>query len=1568
MGQRMAKFLGMAVVHGCMFSLCAGLLACSGKESGHELILKGRLSVPAEVQGGTLLVGVSGQPFEQLANDPLTKTMKFIATRDFTSYEMRLSESDLAKIDTLQVYGLLHRDAGLSQVPTLAKNDLFGFFAVGTRPGLGLSDRSSKTYYADLTVNRVYQGKSVKIPIEIADDKTGSFVAGVYCGDIQSTSPKQFNLSNVAAVKSMQKTQPVQGDTLEFPVMQVNQTDYCYLFAFNDQNNNQSLDQGERFGFYSDRKDGLPTQFNLNEPVTSPLRLTLASTVAAPRAQPIVVKGSLTISSDLKASTKRFFVIATKQQDMTLNVDQVAKNVLAFKHVDASASDYDLDLTDTAVNIGDKVTVFAIGDNSDRGFPSLANGDGLGLAIDDNTLVTKAVQPGVNAGFNIDMKQRYHDGGATIHVSVDSDYTGPMVLYAYAGPLGLDATSLDSSKVVGLVSFDKTEQKVQADLNVFAIGQSWPMQIYVVGLLDANHNQKPDPGETLQLPLDSHGAPIKLTVNNGDKLTSSLNYLYNLQIPGNQNMILSGNFAFSSAVSSPYVTMLVAQGDSIDAITADPLKYVRAVQKVPAAAKHYQISLAKTALKAGEKVYIIGITSDGTSDFPVINAESLLGIYSKGQDVGYVLQPGNNPHLDLVIDRAEYKDKIAVSGSLDDDYRGPVFAMLYGGSPLDLVGQNIRSSAVLAFSQFNKVTDHFSVDFKTLLTNQKLPTQGIPILLEDSNGNNRGDPGERVFYAFDPNTNGPLSLQIAPGTVQNFAFDRERVLPAPSSDPLLITGKVAVGSKVGSGHLYLLVLDGGLASLSGEEMADHIQVVQELPSAGGAYEVDLTNTGLRAGDKVLVMGLIDRNPHPNGFPQLSKDDLVGVYTGHNGLMQRLSPGRNSGIDLIIDRPVFDGQAKVSGRIIGQTSADLVIAAYTGAIDSLTAINLDYAKVVGYTKAAAGVDAYYEMIVSPLGQAFPMSTYIIAFADSNGNQTLDPGETVYFYSTRPDKVPEKVTLNQGQGLSLDLNQFLTLQVPANHPMPLSGHINWLGSDAADRSPAYLFVAKGSSFDALRNDPLHTMKYLQKLSGQPTSFALSLEATDLVPSDKVIVGVLLDKDGSLSPTTGDRIGIVFTGLSSFNVTLAEGGQSGLTIDVNSTIYNTQKSIDATFSGSSYAGRVIAFLYTGAFESLDFNAIDKTKVVGYSDLQKSADQSAFSLPLLPIANLPISNATLIAFLDANGNGNPDPGEWIGFASAKPSGLPATFSITSDSTATLVVNSFYQLPKPSGQQITAGGTLSSVFPLDTSTNPVAVSLFAETDFSSLAKEPLKYLKSFTTLKAGATSFNVDLSQTDLKAGDRVVALAYQNGPQAGSGAPVQLREGSYVGLLLNGNTLDMALPLALGANALDQNGYALQLNRIFYQHDGRIDVSVGNTLGLLSTGDPLILAAYHIDTSSGNAATILAQLTTIDYSKVIAYYKTTFQANKTYSMPIFPAITPGLVDTNARKVASVVVVAFRDSNGNGKLDNGETYGVYSSSTLSPVSIIDVSLGVNQLTGSIAVGAVMAAGSGGLSIPTTIP
>ncbi|MHA0111873.1 hypothetical protein ACXYUI_33095, partial [Klebsiella pneumoniae] len=70
----------------------------------------------------------------------------------------------------------------------------------------------------------------------------------------------------------------------------------------------------------------------------------------------------------------------------------VSKNVLAFQVLDPADPKFEIDLSHTAVNVGDKVTVMALADQLDFGLPSLDNGDGLGLAIQNNLLVTKPVQ------------------------------------------------------------------------------------------------------------------------------------------------------------------------------------------------------------------------------------------------------------------------------------------------------------------------------------------------------------------------------------------------------------------------------------------------------------------------------------------------------------------------------------------------------------------------------------------------------------------------------------------------------------------------------------------------------------------------------------------------------------------------------------------------------------------------------------------------------------------------------------------------------------------------------------------------------------------------------------------------------------------------------------------------------------------------------------------------------------------------------------------------------------------------------------------------------------------------
>ncbi len=1541
--------------------------ACTGaKNSDKEITIRGRITLPADANTGTLLVGVSGNSFDEIATDPISHTLKFIATKDFTNYEIRVPEAQLANISVLQIFAVFHREVTLTKIPSIKKGDLLGFYRNETKIGLPLNDLSSKTLYADLVVNREFKDRQIQIPVEVSGSE-GRTAVGVYCGEIRNFNAKSLDIDSLIHFQELPKSQGLQSALMTFSLLQANQNNLCYLFAYSDTNANQILEPGEKFGFYADSKTNVPVQFDLNLPQTVPLRVTINRTIPAVSSQPVIIKGGLSISSDLRENIKRFFVIAVRQEEMSLSPEQIAGNILAFSPVPADATDYELDLTAAGVLPGTKVTTFAIGDTKDRGLPALTDGDALGLAIQDNVLINRPVQFGVNPGFDIKMTKRYYDGRAAIKVSLDGDYRGPMMLFAYAGSLNMDSSGLDPDKIAGFTGLKKTDQKVQADLNLFSLGQKWPLDTYVVALLDANGNQKPDAGESLLLPLDGNGVPIKLIVNNGDQLQASLNYVYNLQIPSNQSITVSGKFLFTSPITSRYVHIMVAQGESLDEVMADPLKHVKASQKVPSVANRYQIPLINTSLKAGDKVFVFGVTSDGNGDFPSLGAGSLIGVQSSGSSLGYVLKAGDNRGLDLIIDRSQYKDKVSVLGTLVSPYRGPVLATLYTGSPLDLVNQTFTPDAFVAATGADKNTDRFNLSFKTLVTSQRLPLRAIPFLVEDANGNSQADPGERVWYSLDPMSNGPLSLTIDIGSVFAFEYNQSRVIPAVSGVPLSVSGNIRVSGAGDKGKVYVLVLDGDIPSFSPDQLARHIQAVGEIKPSGGSFTVDLSHSELRVGDDVLVVGLYDRNPSATGFPELSTNDLIGIHSGKTALTHRLVAGVNDGLDLVIDRQVYEGQTQVAGRILGNTPDNLIVAAYAGDLESVTSFDLDYNKILGFSQVVGGANARYELPISPIGQPFPIKAYVVAIADTNGNQKLDPGESFFFYSSRSDRVPEKITLTQGQGASLDLNLSFTTQMPKGNRMPLAGTITWPDAEKTGTDAAYIFVARGDSLDGITQNPLGSLKYFKRLDGRPENYSLTLEDTDLQPGDPVLVGILVDKDKSFSMTPGDRVGIGGISLSGFTQKLRQEGDANLSINVNFTIFNTQKSVDVAIAAgaqANYSGRVLAILYAGALTELGLDTVDISQVVGFKDFVKSSTRASFDVPLLPTSKLPVSSATLITVFDANGNGAPDPGELIGFNSPKAGGMPASFSVTAESTSTLVLNSYFRLPIPSGISMSVKAKIDSIFALNTAQTPVNVAILAESGLSGLAKDPLSYVKTFKTIGSGASDFYADLSKTDLKPGDRITALAF-NQP-AGSSAPAnQLTEGAQVGILFNSSNQDTAISLVPGENALDASGYTMQINRIFYEHDGSVVVKLdgGSTL---SIGDPLLIAAYHVDTSSNNLLAIASQLSSIDFSQVVGFSRIAYKGNAPITIPILPALTPGLVDPSTRKIRDVLIAAFSDSNNNGKLDSGEASAIYTDNSLFGPSLKVLALAQNALTGSITFTG-PSANLGGVLLPTQL-
>jgi hypothetical protein len=1514
------------------------MVACTRKSDSDELVIKGSVSVADGKKDGVLIIGLSNKPFAEFVKDPVGSLIKTVATKDLNSYEIRIPKNQLGSGNQVQLVGFLKRDFDPSKAPSIAKGDQLGFAVSGIKPGITIPEKTREPIYADLSIDRTARGRDVSLNVEIKDAEAGQFLTGLYCDEIRGLSLKQLDTKHVTFVQPFEKKLETETFTMKFPLFQASEKDHCYLFTAKDTNRNLTIDPGEYFGFYTNRKDKLPTLIDLKNQVET-LHIEADRNLQKGNDASILVKGRLSTSPEIRGSMKRFYVIAVKYDPGAFSPEGMIKNIIGFSQLQNGDENFEIDVTESIIRPGEEITVFALGDQKDMGLPALDDGDALGLAIENQTVARKKLSSGVNLGFDVQLKGRYFSGQSKVNVRLESDYVGPMLLVGYRGPLTLDVSSIDTSKVVGFTTFDKSEKNASASLPVYGLGENWPLKLYVLGVLDGNRNQKIDPGEILQLPLSPDGQPEALTIQNGETLDYKLTYLYTTQVPSPYNFSVSGRLHINSNVTAPYVTILVAQAADPNVLLRDPVKYIKAAQRVPTISRQYKIPLTNTSLRPGEKIQIMALTSESNEDFPRLNDKTLVGLYA-GRDQGHILSAGDNNGLDIVVDRSVYRDVVSILGTFESDYRGPVITTLFKGDPIALLNQKFRISDFVAFSKVQKETDKVDIEFHTLISNEKLPVNVMPILIEDQNGNDFPDPGEVAHYSIDHQTKNPLLLRVTPSLVTSFTFNQEKPIPLRSQEPLSLTGKIRVAQNARDAQIFIIVLDGDLKSLAPEDIARHTIASQRVSAAAPEFAIDLAEVGVKAGDKIMIAALADKDN--DGFPRLTTNDLLGFHTEGDSFLYTLQKGINGPIQIAVDRAVFDGKATVEGTVFGSKNQELLVVAYAGEIESLTNFEPSPSQILGFT--STGGTANFELDVNPFGASFPVSPYIIGIADTNNNQALDPGERIYYFSQRADGVPEKTLIDKGQKVKVALNLSLEIQKALGHDIRIAGRLSWPKISQIQDQSAFLFVARGDSIDEIRNRPLKAIRYLEKLEGHPENYSISLADTDLAPGEKVFVGIWIDLDKSFSLTAGDTIGIHQKGLTPYSLVLDTSGHTEVEITPDMSLYPTRKSVAAAFYGSSYQGSVLAGILSGNMKSLRFEEINPHSIAAFKQLTKSAQNASFEMDILPTFALPLQNATLFALLDANSNGKPDPGEQIAFSSLKPNSFPRSLTIAQDTSQTFSINSFYRLPFPSGESMTVTGRVDSNFGTDGLSSPTMVALFRDAPLEKLASDPLAYLKTFTVLDPGITQFEWDLSSTDLAQGEKVTVLAIQN-PSQSPHEQTQLREGAQVGILLNSQTLETSRTLVPSSQDITTDGYGIAIKRQYYQHDGRFDVKFGGVIPM-QEGDSIGIGAYRV-----NLDQQLTQVLSIDYDQVVALYKGSYQTGKIYSVPIFPALVPGIVGSD-RKISGVLIIGWKDVNRNGKIESDEPMGFYSESLVRGVpNLVTLALTLNQLTGSITMG-----------------
>ncbi|TFG38524.1 MAG: hypothetical protein E4H39_00085 [Syntrophobacterales bacterium] len=297
------------------------------------------------------------------------------------------------------------------------------------------------------------------------------------------------------------------------------------------------------------------------------------------------------------------------------------------------------------------------------------------------------------------------------------------------------------------------------------------------------------------------------------------------------------------------------------------------------------------------------------------------------------------------------------------------------------------------------------------------------------------------------------------------------------------------------------------------------------------FRVDLTDEGLKKGDKIYITAFVD-NDYSGNIPYPTAGDYVGFYVDMEGLSMAyvLKSGKNDGIEIEISREVFDfDDTTISGMVYGSEGGELTVLAYAGDVTSSDFSKLDTDGIIGYRKLPKDDGPVsYTLDILPYGYDVPVANvYVFAFLDVNENGEVDGGDRIGYYTTEENNLPTLLTVNEGTTEDIGVNFYMDVMEPYGLDISLAGTFTPPFNYNEESPPMFVIVAETDNLDTLFDDPIAAIKYFEKMPPGDFIFDIDLSETDLLPGDDVMVFALWDRDyvaGFPNPTGGDKIGLL------------------------------------------------------------------------------------------------------------------------------------------------------------------------------------------------------------------------------------------------------------------------------------------------------------------------------------------------------------------------------------------------------------------------------------------------------------
>ncbi len=1557
--------------------LLACMAGCGDDSKDTGPVLTGTFSLPeglADSDAPVLVAVANTLDRDILENRPKEAILAYVvADRENNSFTVDLSRQNLSPGDEIFLIAFLDHNY-TNDVPFPDPGDFIGvYFEPGKiSPAVLLKEGIDDRFHIDIT--REVFDYTASVSGNILGEETGDVILVAYAGDIASSDFSAVDVNAVIGYQNITKqaaSTPYTIDILPYgmnvPVQNVQ------VFALLDANANQVIDGGDKIGFYSAREGFSSTLLTIKDNTElSAVDISFSFTVSDPSEAAVLLSGNFTLPGSYDDQAPPVYIAVFDAQNPEAVLENPFGSIRYFSRIAKNSTQFSFDLGAAGLSPGDEIMVIGLWDRDFAGgLPNLTPGDMIGIYFEEGRISPAVtLNQGDNSGLTIDITREVFDYTASISGQIYGSGKGDVYVVAYAGEIeSSDFTAIDVNDVIGYTALSKTSEPAAYAIDILPYGKDVPIKdVQVIVLLDANKNARIDGGDRIGFYSAGKEFSTLLFIDDGTALTEiDLEPTFTVSDPSDIPLSISGHFTIDGTYAEQKAPVFIAvlDGDDPEAILDNPFNSVRYFSKIPKTTTEFSFDLAALGFVPGDNVMVIGLWDrDFAGGMPNVTVGDFIGIYFQEGRItpAVTLTSGDNSGFVIDVSREVFDYNATISGQIQGEDKGDVYAVAYAGDIESSDFSAIDVNAVIGYTAISKAPGPADYTIDILPYGKDVPIEKVQVIaLLDANKNGRVDGGDKIGF-YDRGGEFSSLVRIDDGTALTgidiaFSF----TLSEPSDIPLSISGYFTIPGDYAQQQapVYIAVLDGNDPETILDDPFSAIRYFARIPKTTTGFSFDLAGAGIVPGDQVMVIGLWDRD-FAGGLPNLTAGDFIGIYFQEGRITPAvtLTSGDNSGFAIDISRQVYDYQAAISGKIMGQDKGDVYVVAYAGDIESSDFSAIDINAVMGYTAVSKSPGpANYTIDILPYGKDVPLEkVQVIALLDANKNGRADGGDKIGFYD-RGGEFSSLVYLDDGTSLTnIDIAFTFTISEPSDIPLSITGHFSIPGDYSQQQAPVYIAVLDGSDPAAVMEDPFSAIRYFAKMPRSTTEFCFDLAAAGIAPGDQVMVIGLWDRDfagGLPNLTRGDFVGIYFNeGTISPALTLTSGENYGFAIDISREVFDYHASVSGNIRGGE-AGDVYVVAYAGEITSSDFSAIDVNSVIGYTSMAKAPGPAPYTIDIIPYGkNVPMDNVQLIALLDANQNGRIDAGDKIGFYDRGGEFSSLVYIDDGTSLTGIDISFTFVIPKPSGYDISIAGTFSMFSEYYSDDYPMYIFVFDSDNPADILEDPYSALKYFYKMPAMDVYFDIDLSNTDLKPGDQVMIAALWDRDSSG-GFPVPTR-GDKLGLMVNKRTYQFTVELSCGKNIVPPEDYEFKVNKLLYD----FDASISYALDLSHTGSfnmeraQLIVLAIHVDGISIGISAAGKIEFNIDMDYILGAdilsptaYDYIGIGEKpctlcTRKLPILTALYEQIVvyennrppqplikgvDAGGLLERTAYLVAILDKNGDGQLGSGDEIGYYS-------------------------------------------